>query len=295
MSRSYASGDVETTSTVVGAADFGSSRASDAERGTGAAEGDQAIIRGWRPDLLNQFGVGPIVAAKVLCTWSHPAVSTPRRRSRCSPAWRRSRRTMARSPRGLGSTVTATASSTAHCTPWSRAVSRTSQPPATTSLAPKLRKDRPRDQTLPRPLRRTRPLSPTRKPGHNCLTKRRSVAAVVLPSRRRSGCALRGRVRHLRLKLSLVPIPMTVVRHPSVPSPACRPGRSPRCLPQFGAALPSSFSMTPGRLLPQVGQWSTSREHSRERHLRTFCGRLDQISGYGHVEFLRGCSRMKVA
>ena len=31
-----------------------------------------AIIRGWRPDLLEEFGVGPIVAATVLCAWSHP-------------------------------------------------------------------------------------------------------------------------------------------------------------------------------------------------------------------------------
>jgi transposase len=31
-----------------------------------------AIIRSWRPDLLEQFGVGPIVAATVLCSWSHP-------------------------------------------------------------------------------------------------------------------------------------------------------------------------------------------------------------------------------
>ena len=30
------------------------------------------IIRGWRPDLLEEFGVGPIVAATVLCAWSHP-------------------------------------------------------------------------------------------------------------------------------------------------------------------------------------------------------------------------------
>ena len=30
-----------------------------------------AIIRSWRPDLL-EFGVGPIVAATVLCAWSHP-------------------------------------------------------------------------------------------------------------------------------------------------------------------------------------------------------------------------------
>jgi hypothetical protein len=31
-----------------------------------------AIVRSWRPDLLDQFGVGPIVAAIVLCAWSHP-------------------------------------------------------------------------------------------------------------------------------------------------------------------------------------------------------------------------------
>ncbi len=29
------------------------------------------IIRGWRPDLLEEFGVGPIVAVTVLCAWSH--------------------------------------------------------------------------------------------------------------------------------------------------------------------------------------------------------------------------------
>ncbi len=31
-----------------------------------------AIVRSWRPDLLEQLGVGPIVAATVLCAWSHP-------------------------------------------------------------------------------------------------------------------------------------------------------------------------------------------------------------------------------
>ena len=30
-----------------------------------------AIIKAWRPDLLEQFGVGPISAATVLCAWSH--------------------------------------------------------------------------------------------------------------------------------------------------------------------------------------------------------------------------------
>ena len=30
------------------------------------------IVKRWRPDLLTQLGVGPIVAAIVLCAWSHP-------------------------------------------------------------------------------------------------------------------------------------------------------------------------------------------------------------------------------
>jgi transposase len=31
-----------------------------------------ALVRTWRPDLLKQQGVGPIVAATILCAWSHP-------------------------------------------------------------------------------------------------------------------------------------------------------------------------------------------------------------------------------
>lgn len=30
------------------------------------------LVRSWRPDLLEQVGIGPIVAAVVLCAWSHP-------------------------------------------------------------------------------------------------------------------------------------------------------------------------------------------------------------------------------
>ena len=40
-----------------------------------AAEHEKAIlalVRSWRPDLLALPGVGPIVAATVLCAWSHP-------------------------------------------------------------------------------------------------------------------------------------------------------------------------------------------------------------------------------
>jgi transposase len=31
------------------------------------------LVRAWRPDLLTPCGVGPIVAATVLCAWSHPS------------------------------------------------------------------------------------------------------------------------------------------------------------------------------------------------------------------------------
>jgi transposase len=39
-----------------------------------AAEHERAItriVKAWRPELLEQHGVGPIVAATVLCAWSH--------------------------------------------------------------------------------------------------------------------------------------------------------------------------------------------------------------------------------
>ena len=42
---------------------------------TETADHSQAIttlVRAWRPDLLSRCGVGPIVAARVLCAWSHP-------------------------------------------------------------------------------------------------------------------------------------------------------------------------------------------------------------------------------
>lgn len=41
---------------------------------TEAAEHEREIlkiVRDWRPDLLDQRGIGPIVAANVLCAWSH--------------------------------------------------------------------------------------------------------------------------------------------------------------------------------------------------------------------------------
>ena len=32
----------------------------------------RVVVDSWRPDLLQQMGIGPIVAAAILCAWSHP-------------------------------------------------------------------------------------------------------------------------------------------------------------------------------------------------------------------------------
>ncbi|MBC7561081.1 MAG: IS110 family transposase [Dermatophilaceae bacterium] len=70
--RLHASWDVETTTTVLALRSLARHfRALNTE----AKEHEKAIrtiIRSWRPDLLEEFGVGAIVAATVLCAWSHP-------------------------------------------------------------------------------------------------------------------------------------------------------------------------------------------------------------------------------
>lgn len=69
--RVNATWDVETTTTVIVLRSL-ARRAR--ELSQEAAEHEKAIrsiVRSWRPDLLAQPGVGPIVAATVLCAWSH--------------------------------------------------------------------------------------------------------------------------------------------------------------------------------------------------------------------------------
>jgi transposase len=69
--RVHADWDVETAST---AATLRSLARRIRELTSEAAEHRQAIlglVRAWRPDLLARPGVGPIVAATVLCAWSH--------------------------------------------------------------------------------------------------------------------------------------------------------------------------------------------------------------------------------
>ena len=70
--RVHTDWDVETSST---AATLRSLARRIRELTAEAADHRQAIlvlVRAWRPDLLTRPGVGPIVAATVLCAWSHP-------------------------------------------------------------------------------------------------------------------------------------------------------------------------------------------------------------------------------
>lgn len=45
------------------------------------------LVRSLRPELLDLYGVGPIVAAVVLCAWSHPGRSAQRPHSPSSAGW----------------------------------------------------------------------------------------------------------------------------------------------------------------------------------------------------------------
>jgi transposase len=70
--RSHASHDIETAETIVVLRRL-ACRIRDLE--AEAAEHETALRRlvaQWRPDLLEVQGVGPIVAATLLCSWSHP-------------------------------------------------------------------------------------------------------------------------------------------------------------------------------------------------------------------------------
>src|SRR6185503_17554328 len=64
--------DVETTSTVVALRTLARRAHAMLKEARELRKAMVAIIRSWRPDLLEEFGVGPIVAATVLCAWSHP-------------------------------------------------------------------------------------------------------------------------------------------------------------------------------------------------------------------------------
>jgi transposase len=70
--RVHSSWDTETTSTVVALRALARRVHLLLTEARAHQKAIVSIIRGWRPDLLEEFGVGPIVAATVLCAWSHP-------------------------------------------------------------------------------------------------------------------------------------------------------------------------------------------------------------------------------
>ena len=70
--RVHPSWDVETTTTVTVLRSLARRARALAEEAAEHKKALRIIVRSWRPDLLEQHGIGPIVAATVLCAWSHP-------------------------------------------------------------------------------------------------------------------------------------------------------------------------------------------------------------------------------
>jgi transposase len=70
--RLNAAWDVETTTTVTTLRTLARRARTLAEEAAEHEKAIRGIVRSWRPDLLAQPGIGPIVAATVLCAWSHP-------------------------------------------------------------------------------------------------------------------------------------------------------------------------------------------------------------------------------
>lgn len=70
--RAHSSYDVETTTTVTALRALARRVRTLSAEATEHEKSILTIVRTWRPDLLAQHGVGPIVAATVLCAWSHP-------------------------------------------------------------------------------------------------------------------------------------------------------------------------------------------------------------------------------
>jgi transposase len=70
--RVHSCWDVETTSTVLALRTLARRAHAMLKEARELQKAILAIIRSWRPHLLEEFGVGPIVAATVLCAWSQP-------------------------------------------------------------------------------------------------------------------------------------------------------------------------------------------------------------------------------
>jgi transposase len=120
------------------------------------------LVRAWRPDLLTRTGVGPIVAAIVLCAWSHPG--------RCpSDAAFAMLGGAAPIPASSGQTVPVRLNRSGDRQlkegPPRRGADQAALRPSHPRLrptAPRPGQDQPRDQTLPGPLRRPPALPATR-------------------------------------------------------------------------------------------------------------------------------------
>jgi transposase len=69
--RLHPSWDVETATTVTVLRSLARRARALAEEAAEHEKAIRIIVRSWRPDLLEQLGIGPIVAATVLCAWSH--------------------------------------------------------------------------------------------------------------------------------------------------------------------------------------------------------------------------------
>ena len=169
--------DVETTSTVVALRTLARRAHAMLQEARELQKAILAIIRSWRPDLLEEFGVGPIVAATVLCAWSHPGrvhseaafamlagvAPIPANSGQVTTRYRLNRY----GDRQLNTALHTVVQIRIQYQPATRdyVARRTAEGKTSREI-----------KRLPGSLRRTRPLPPTRKKGRNCLTKHRSVA-----------------------------------------------------------------------------------------------------------------------
>jgi len=70
--RAHPTWDTETATTATVLRDLARRALSLASEARRHEQAILAIVRSWKPELLDQRGVGPIVAATILCAWSHP-------------------------------------------------------------------------------------------------------------------------------------------------------------------------------------------------------------------------------
>ena len=90
-------------------------------------------VRALAPRLLDEPGIGPIVAAQLLVAWSHRGRVALRGLLRAARRRRTASQHRAERQRGTASAAAATANSTAPCTPSSYTAANTTPRPATTS------------------------------------------------------------------------------------------------------------------------------------------------------------------